>query len=169
MINVQLTSLAGVLLLKPDSFNDHRGHYVELYNKKIYQNNVTEIEFVQDDISHSIKYVLRGIHGDSKTWKLISCLDGEIYLIVVNCARQAPQFGLRQAFSLSGGNHHQVLVPPNYGVGHMVMSDSAIFWYKQSTYYNRESQFTYKWNDPELNLWWPYYHPILSERDGGTK
>jgi dTDP-4-dehydrorhamnose 3,5-epimerase len=165
MIEVERTKLPGVLLIKPQVFEDHRGWYLETYNEVLYREHGIDQEFVQDDISVSTKHVLRGIHGDAETWKLISCLYGRFYLVVVNCDEQSEGFGKWQSFVLSEYNRHQVLVPPKFGNGHLVLSDRTIFHYKQSTYYNPAGQFTYAWNDPKLNLWWPIKSPIVSMRD----
>lgn len=162
---VEKTKLSGVLLIKLDIFEDHRGQYLETYNKRMYGEHGINVEFVEDDISVSSKNVLRGIHGDSETWKLISCLYGKFYFVVVNCDKAAKDFGKWQAFVLSESNRHQVLVPPNYGNAHLVLTEQTIFHYKQSTYYNPKNQFTYLWNDPRFNIWWPIKNPILSHRD----
>lgn len=167
MIQVNKTELDGVLLVKPDVFEDHRGHYVETYNEKLYHEHGITVKFVQDDISVSSRHVLRGVHGDNYTWKLISCLYGQLYLVVVNCDGTSSHFGKWQAFELSDANRWQVLVPPKYGNGHLVLSRQAIFHYKQSTYYHPQSQFTYHWDDPRFSIWWPVKNPILSVRDGG--
>lgn len=164
-MEVSKTKLDGVLLIKPDVFEDHRGEYIEIYNEELFRKNGININFVQDDISVSTKHVLRGIHGDPETWKLISCLYGKFYLMVVNCDTESENFGKWQYFVLSERNRYQVLVPPKYGNAHLVLSDKAIFHYKQSTFYNPAKQFTYRWNDPSLNLWWPVKNPILSQRD----
>ncbi|MDH3972691.1 MAG: dTDP-4-dehydrorhamnose 3,5-epimerase [Deltaproteobacteria bacterium] len=164
-MEVVKTELDGVLLIKPDIFEDHRGYYVETYNEEIYREKGIDVKFVQDDISVSSKDVLRGIHGDGETWKLISCLYGKFYFVVVNCDETSENFGKWQSFTLSETNRFQVLVPPKHGNGHLVLSDSAIFHYKQSTYYNPAGQFTYKWDDKKLNIWWPVKQPILSRRD----
>jgi len=165
MIKVVKTKLEGVLLVKPEIYEDYRGQYVELYNEALYADNGIKIKFIQDDISVSSRHVLRGIHGDAVTWKLISCLYGKFYLVVVNCDKESPQFGKWEAFSLSEKNRWQVLVPPRHGNGHLVLSHETIFHYKQSTYYDPTSQFTYIWNDPQFNIWWPIKNPIISERD----
>ncbi|MCX8126134.1 MAG: dTDP-4-dehydrorhamnose 3,5-epimerase [Dehalococcoidia bacterium] len=165
MIQVSKTELPGVLLVKPSAFEDHRGFYVETYNEKLYRENGINIHFVQDDISVSYKNVLRGIHGDPETWKLVSCLYGAFYLVVVNLDKNSEYFGKWVAFTLSAKNNLQVLIPPWHGNGHLVLTDVAIFHYKQSTYYNPKIQFTYKWDDPALNIWWPVKTPILSRRD----
>ena len=167
-LNITQTKLQGVLLIKPPTiFEDFRGSYIELYNEEIYKNAGILVDFKQDDISTSKKNVLRGIHGDPNTWKLISCLFGRFYLVVVDCNKDSRQFLEWESFELSDVNREQVLIPPGFGNGHLVLSDTAIFHYKQSTYYDRGSQFTYLWDDPELNISWPTNNPILSVRDSG--
>jgi len=165
MIEVSKTKLDKVLLIKPDVFEDHRGEYIETYNEDLYKRNGIDIKFVADDISISTQNVLRGIHGDAETWKLISCLYGKFYFVVVNCDVDSEDFGKWQSFVLSDMNRLQVLVPPKHGNAHLILSDNAIFHYKQSTYYDPTKQFTYKWNDPKFNIWWPIKNPILSQRD----
>jgi dTDP-4-dehydrorhamnose 3,5-epimerase len=164
-MKVSKTQLEGVLLIQLDVFADHRGEYVETYNEELYRQHGIDLKFVQDDISVSHHQVLRGIHGDSETWKLVSCLYGRFYFVVVNCDQQSPEFGKWQAFTLSDRNRLQVLVPPKHGNGHLVLSETTIFHYKQTTYYNPRAQFTYKWDDPTLKIWWPTRNPILSQRD----
>lgn len=166
-MEISETKLKGVLLIKPDVFEDHRGEYVETYNEVLYNKNGINMKFVQDDISVSTINVLRGIHGDAETWKLISCLYGKFYFVVVNCDTESPEFGKWQSFVLSDRNRLQVLVPPKHGNAHLILSDLAIFHYKQTSYYDPSKQFTYKWDDPELNIWWPVKAPVLSMRDEG--
>ena len=165
MIKVSKTKLAKVLLIKPDVFEDFRGQYIETYNEELYRKKGIDVKFVQDDISISTKNVLRGIHGDNKTWKLVSCLYGKFYLVVVNCDVNSKNFGKWQSFVLSDKNRLQVLVPPKYGNAHLILSERAIFHYKQSTHYDPKGQFTYKWNDPGFKIRWPIKNPILSQRD----
>ena len=169
-MEVKKTKLDGVLLIKPPTvFEDYRGTYVELYNRELYKESGVAVNFVQDDISVSSHHVLRGIHGDAETWKLISCLHGKFYLMVINWDETSLQYRQWEAFTLSDQNRLQVLVPPKFGNGHVVLSEVAIFHYKQSSYYNRAGQFTILWNDPDLNLWWPVRNPILSQRDEGSE
>jgi dTDP-4-dehydrorhamnose 3,5-epimerase len=165
---VETTSLTGVKLIHPSTnFEDFRGSYVEIYNKELFQKAGINEDFIQDDISTSTRNVLRGIHGDQETAKLVSCLHGSFYLIVVNQDKDSPEFGKWESFTLSDKHRLQVLIPPKFGNGHLVLSDSAIFHYKQTTNYNRASQFTILWNDPKFNFWWPVNNPILSRRDEG--
>ncbi|MBU1862101.1 MAG: dTDP-4-dehydrorhamnose 3,5-epimerase family protein [Candidatus Omnitrophica bacterium] len=164
-MKVTTTELDGVLVIEPDVFCDHRGKYIELYNEQLYNDNGITIKFIQDDISVSKKNVLRGIHGDRQTWKLITCLQGKFFFVVVNCDEESAHFGKWQSFILSEDNRQQILVPPLYGNAHVALSDKVIFHYKQSTYYNRERQFTYAWNDERFNISWPVDNPIFSKRD----
>ena len=165
MIKILKTNLKGVLEIIPDIFNDHRGSFVETYNKELYKKNGIDVEFIQDDISVSFKNVLRGIHGDLKTWKLISCLKGKIYLVIVNCDTESKDFGKWQSFDLTEENKLQVLIPPKHGNSYLTLSEESIFCYKQSAYYDCSKQFTYKWNDSRFNIKWPIKNPILSQRD----
>ena len=161
-MKVSKTELEGVLAITPPTiFEDFRGSYVETYNEDLYREAGIDVDFKQDDISISTRHVLRGIHGDGETWKLISCLHGKFYLVVVNWDKASPQFGNWTSFMLSDSNRLQVLVPPKFGNGHLVLSELAISQYKQSSYYNRAGQFTLFWNDPKLNIWWPVKDPIL--------
>ena len=168
---VTKTELPSVLLFKHNFHEDHRGTYEELYNKETYSKVIKEaigkdIEFLEDNFATSTKHVLRGIHGDDRTWKLVTCLKGRFYIVVVDCLEGFPAFGKWQSFILSGENKNQLLVPPNYGHAYLVMSDEAIFHYKQSCIYQgMEGQFTYRYDNPRFDIWWPVKDPIVSRRD----
>ena len=167
---LQPSKLDGVkIITPPTNFEDFRGSYVELYNRRLYEEAGINIEFIQDDISTSRRHVLRGIHGDASTWKLISCLHGAFYLVVINNDPTSSQYRKWQGFTLSDSNRVQVLVPPKFGNGHLVLTELAIFHYKQTTEYNRAGQFTIVWDDPEFKIWWPVKQPILSMRDEGRE
>lgn len=164
MLTVEESPLAGVRIFTPQIFEDFRGENLELYNEKAY----CELgcpEFVQDNISVSSRHVLRGIHGDNETWKLVSCIYGRIYLLVVNYDESSPDFGKWTSFTLSDQKRQQVLIPPKFGNGHLVLSEKAVFHYKWSVYYNAASQFSIAYNDPRFDFWWPVKSPLLSRRD----
>ncbi len=164
-IEVKKTKLAGVLLITPDIHTDVRGCNVTLYSKRMYEEQGINLEFVENKVSISKRNVLRGIHGDNDTWKLISCLSGTVFLAVVNCDESSPDFGTWESFTLSGDDFKQVLVPPKFGNGHLVISDSAVFHYQWSAYYDLNNQFSYKYNDPRFNINWPVKDPIVIGRD----
>jgi dTDP-4-dehydrorhamnose 3,5-epimerase len=163
---VEKTELQGVLLVSPPTqHEDFRGTYVEIYNEELYVKAGIGTKFIQDDYSRSSQYVLRGIHGDNVTTKLISCIYGVLYVLIVNNNPESAQYRKWKAFTISDQNHLQILIPPMFGNSFLVMSPTAVFHYKQDTHYNRAGQFTIKWNDPSYNFWWPIRDPILSERD----
>ncbi|MBB4266191.1 dTDP-4-dehydrorhamnose 3,5-epimerase family protein [Roseospira visakhapatnamensis] len=167
-VTVRATTLDGVKLIEPPTrFEDFRGEYVETYNEDLYRAAGITETFIQDDISVSHRHVLRGIHGDDSTAKLVSCLAGRFYLVVVNWNPDSPQYRQWESFTLSDRNRLQVLIPPRFGNGHVVLSDTAIFHYKQTTSYDRGRQFTVLWNDPTVAIDWPVPAPILSRRDRG--
>lgn len=168
-ITVSDTELKDVLYIEPDFFQDHRGKYIETYNIDDYEKNGIDVKFVRDDISTSAMNVLRGIHYDNKTWKLIQCMYGEIFFVVVNMNENSDEYLKWQSFILNSETRHQVLVPPGFGNGHLVLSNECIFHYKMSEYYDPDNEKGIKWDDPKLNINWPVKDPILSEKDSATK
>ncbi len=167
-LKVEKTELDGVLVVHPPTqHEDFRGDYVETYSRELYREAGIVDDFVQDDYSTSTRHVLRGIHGDAKTVKLISCLYGRIYVVVVNNDPDSKQYRKWQSFTLSSTNRLQVRIPGKFGNAFVVLSDVAVFHYKQTTYYDRPGQFTIRWDDPAYKFWWPIKNPILSQRDGG--
>jgi len=168
-ITVTKTELNDVILIKPSIFEDHRGMYVETFNEVDYKQNNINIKFVRDDVSTSSKNVLRGLHYDNKTWKLIHCMYGKIFFVVADMRKDSDQYLKWQSFILTSDNRHQVLVPPGFANGHFILSDHCIFHYKMSEYYDPENEKGVKWNDPKLGIFWPADHPILSEKDSNTE
>ena len=157
------TKLHGVKLIVPDRFEDHRGTYMELYDSKNFK-DVTAETFVQDDISISRKGVLRGLHGDWKTTKLVTVLKGSGYALIADNRPDSPTYKMWQAFTLSDQNRNMLLLPAGIGNSVLAMED-IIYFYKQNTHFEDGQQFTIKWNDPYYNIWWPIKEPILSLRD----
>lgn len=167
-VTVEKTSLDEVLLLTPSMFRDHRGTYVETYNIDDYLINGIDVRFVRDDISTSAKNVLRGIHYDEKTWKLIQCMFGRIFFVVADMRKDSRNYLKWISFILDDVSRQQVLVPPGFGNGHLVLSDSCIFHYKMSEYYDPANERGVKWDDPKLGILWPVNDPVLSEKDSKT-
>lgn len=166
------TNLKDVLLFKPYVHEDFRGQFIDLYKDNEYKKAIKDktgydVNFVEDNMSTSSRGVLRGIHGDNKTWKLIDCLRGNVYVVVVDCNKKSENYGKWQSFNVSEKNRNQILIPPNHGLAHLVMSDESFFHYKESEYYDPKTlvQFTYRFDNPQFNIWWPIKNPILSKRD----
>ena len=135
----------GVVIREQDAFTDYRG---DLYT--IWKNDDFNLNFNHDKVSTSRKHVLRGIHGDTKSWKLVTCLYGEIYFVVVDNRESSDTFMKWESMILSDRNRKQVLLPPGVGNGFLVLSNNSVFSYKwayEGKYPDVEDQFTIKWND----------------------
>jgi dTDP-4-dehydrorhamnose 3,5-epimerase len=164
-MEVHDTDLYGVKRIVPKAFADHRGRYVELFDTEHYRDACAGLTFVQDDISVSHTHVLRGLHGDFSTWKLVSVLHGRGHAILADNRPDSSTYRRWQAFELSGDNRNQLLLPPGIGNSICVTEGPLVYWYKQTTHFTDGRQFTIRWDDPEWNFTWPVAEPILSERD----
>ncbi len=152
-----------VYIKQPDSFEDFRGELFTSYKKGDYN-----LDFNHDKVSISRQNVLRGLHGDSKSFKLITCLAGEVLLVVVDNRPESKNYLKWDSIILTSKNKKQVLIPPRFANGHLILSDEATFFYKWSydgDYPDVKDQFTLKWNDPKIGIHWPISKPILSKRD----
>jgi len=154
-----------ILTIRPDVYTDLRGDLWTYYNKAEFSNTML---FNHDKFSSSRKNVLRGIHGDFKSWKLITCVYGEIYFVIVDNRKDSDTYWKWDSMILDDKKRDIVLVPPGFGNGFFVLSDVAVFSYKWSydgEYPDVEEQFTIKWNDATLGIDWPTDAPILQRRD----
>ena len=134
------------------------------------------VEFKHDRYSKSSEGVLRGLHYDDKTWKLVSCIHGKIYLVVLDVrddnVTKNPQYGSWETYILSPQTQTQVLIPPGFANGHYVMEKDSIFQYKlayQGEFNDVDKQETIRWNSRKFNIEWPCTNPIISKRDRNGK
>lgn len=161
------TRLEGVVLLEPEKFGDHRGFFFESFQKKRYAEAGIDVEFVQDNISFSVRHTLRGLHFQNPHGqaKLVQSLEGEIFDVAVDIRAGSPTFGQWTGSVLSSENRRQLYVPEGFAHGFCVLSDSALFMYKCSDYYAPRAEGGIYWDDPEIGIEWPVRTPILSGRD----
>ncbi len=145
-------------------FKDHRGYLWTSWKKK-----KIKLTFNHDKFSISKKNTLRGLHGDKKTWKLVSCVFGKVFFVVVNNIKNSKFYLRKKTFILDHKNNKQVLIPPNYANGFLCLSDHCVFHYKLSykgRYFDVKNQQVLKWNDKRLKIKWPKTENlILSRRD----
>jgi dTDP-4-dehydrorhamnose 3,5-epimerase len=154
-----------VKIFNHDVFYDYRGELWTTWEKSSFE---PKLDFIHDKVSTSRKNVLRGIHGDTKSWKLIECLYGELYFILVDNRVDSPNYKKWSSMMLSDKKRQSVLIPPMFGNGFLVMSEYSIFHYKWAytgEYPDVKDQFTIKWDDPKINIEWPIINPILQKRD----
>lgn len=158
-----------VLVSKPSMNWDLRGNIYTSYNVELYQEILPRgLNFIHDKFALSQHNVLRGLHGDSKTWKLVSCVYGELYEVVVDMRPESPTYKKWDAFILNSDDYTQVLIPPRFVNGYYVKSEQAVFHYKLAytgEYIDAGEQMTLRWDDPELGICWPCSEPVLQERD----
>lgn len=157
------TKLDGVFTHKLTKSIDFRGFVIENFQKKQISN--FKLNFVQDTISFSNKNVLRGLHGDNSTWKLVSVIIGEAYIIVANNDKKSKMYRKWIALTVSKKNLYQILIPPKYALGYLALSKDILVSYKQTSYYGEYKQFTIKYNDKDFNFKWPNRKFKLSKRD----
>jgi len=155
-----------IKIIKLKYFKDFRGTYVESFNLKKYKQKYNII-FKQDDFSSSKKNVLRGFHGDNKTWKLVQALVGDLYLVVLDVREASSTYGEWESFLLTERSRNQVLVPPGFANGHYALTD-CVFHYNllyKGEYVDSIDHGVVKWNDPEFQIEWPTDNPTLQKKD----
>lgn len=168
------SKIKDLFILKADTFYDFRGENFEGYSDERYEKIFSDSQkwkeqnpkFIIDSYSKSFKNILRGFHGDNLTWKLIQCLKGSIYFVVIDTRPESETFGIHQTFNLNEHNKIQVLVPNGCVNAHLCVSAECLFHYKLTNKYVPQSeQIHVKWNDPKYNIFWPIDNPTLSQRD----
>jgi dTDP-4-dehydrorhamnose 3,5-epimerase len=158
----------GIALITPDVFGDERGYFFESFNEARYQQHLGDARFVQDNISRSVRGVVRGLHyqvGAHAQGKLCHVLKGRVLDVAVDIRFGSPTFGRYYAAELSEENHHQLWIPPGYAHGFSVLSDEAIFHYKCTALYDKPSERAIRFDDPAIGIIWQVDRPIVSPKD----
>lgn len=153
----------------PSVYKEFRGEIFTTYHSDKHPVNqlLGDDYHVHSRFSKSHKAVLRGLHYDTKTWKLVQALVGEIYLVVLDVREHSPNFGKWESYIIDEKSRDQVLVPPGFANGHFALTD-CIFHYNlfyKGDYVNEHDQGVIKWNDSRFNIDWPVLNPILQRRD----
>ena len=159
----------GVYILTPSVSVDLRGNIWTSFLKDeveiLLPNN---LYFKHDKFSKSKYNVLRGIHGDLKSWKLVTCVFGEVQQVVVDLRKDSPTYLMWQDFIINEDNQRMILIPPEMGNAYYVSSESAVYHYKlayEGDYIDANEQFSVKWDDKNIGIKWLSSSPILSARD----
>jgi len=153
----------------PSVYREFRGEIFTTYHSKTHPVNklLPEDSVVHGRFSKSYKNVLRGLHYDDKTYKLVQALVGDIYLVVLDMRPTSDTFGRWESYVISEKTRDQVLVPPGFANGHYALTD-CIFHYNlfySGSYVDENSQSVIKWNDLKFNIEWPSNTPTLQQRD----
>jgi dTDP-4-dehydrorhamnose 3,5-epimerase len=165
----QSTKISGVYILTPSVSEDARGNiWTSFLKGEVEELLPDDLFFKHDKFSTSKHNVLRGIHGDTKSWKLVTCVHGEIQQVVVDMRKDSSTYKKWQSFVISQDNQKLILVPPNMGNAYYVNSSEAVYHYKlayDGDYIDADEQFSVSWNDTSIGIKWLSNKPILSNRD----
>jgi dTDP-4-dehydrorhamnose 3,5-epimerase len=161
------TSLKDAVILEPAVFGDQRGYFYESYNKEKYAELGIYADFVQSNVSRSMRGVLRGLHYQwpNPQGKLVSVLEGEVYDVAVDIRRDSPTFGQWAGVMLTAENKRHFWVPEGFAHGFCVLSEFATFAYQCTAQYDREADAGVRWNDEAIGIDWPISEPLLSAKD----
>ncbi|MCF8235123.1 MAG: dTDP-4-dehydrorhamnose 3,5-epimerase [Bacteroidales bacterium] len=162
------TNIPVVLLIEPKVFADDRGYFFESYNRKEFvEHGIPEI-FIQDNESKSQKGVLRGLHFQKPPYaqgKLVRVIKGAVIDVAVDIRKGSESYGQWTSAELSEENKKMLWVPPGMAHGFVTLEDETIFSYKCTELYNKNSEGSIRWDDPDLNINWGVENPVLSEKD----
>jgi len=163
------TEIAGVYILTPSISEDLRGNIWTSFVKNKVENLLpNNLYFKHDKFSTSKRNVLRGIHGDTKSWKLVTCVYGEVQQVIVDLREDSPTYLKWQDFIINSNNQQLILIPPYMGNAYYVTSEHAVYHYKlayNGDYIDADDQLSIKWNDEKINIKWLSNTPVLSARD----
>jgi dTDP-4-dehydrorhamnose 3,5-epimerase len=157
-----------VILVTAKAFSDDRGFFMESFKESVFSESGIKEKFIQDNYSHSIKGVLRGLHyqKDPKAQaKLVLVTRGKIFDVAVDLRKGSVTYGKWTSAILSDENHAMLYVPKGFAHGFCVLSDKADVFYKVSSEYSPEHERGILWNDPEVSIHWPIEKPLMIKKD----
>lgn len=161
------TAIEGVVEVLPDVFGDERGYFFESYNRdKFVAAGITEV-FVQDNQSFSAKGVLRGLHFQKEPraqGKIVRVISGKVLDVAVDLRKDSPTFGQHVSVILDAKKNNMLYIPAGLAHGFATLED-AVFVYKCTDVFHKESEGGVLWNDPKLNIDWQLENPVVSGKD----
>lgn len=168
--NIEESNLInGIFILTPSVSKDFRGNiWTSFIKDEVEKLLPSNLFFKHDKFSYSKKNVLRGIHGDNKSWKLVTCVSGQIQQVVVDLRVDSPTYLKWQDFIINSNRQQSILIPPFFGNAYYVTSQDALYHYKlayHGDYCDANEQFSLKWNDRRIKIKWLTNSPELSDRD----
>jgi dTDP-4-dehydrorhamnose 3,5-epimerase len=160
------TPLEGLLIIKPDVFEDERGYFFESFNHEKFLKLGLDLKFSQDN--ESKKGVLRGLHFQAPPYaqgKLVRVMRGSVLDVAVDIRKGSPTYGKWESIVLSGQNKWMYWVPAGFAHGFVTLEDDTIFFYKCTNVYNKNSEGSILWSDPDLKIDWGVDNPVISDKD----
>lgn len=162
---IKTTEIDGVYIIERPTFSDERGFFRETYRKNELEETIGhEFNPVQENHSHSVKDVLRGIH--IAPWsKLTYCVRGMVQQVVVDLRKDSPTFGKYISINIGDDNRVKVYIPPLCGNAFLALSDVVDYMYLTTDYWAAGKEANVAWDDLDLNIKWLSNHPLASEKD----
>ncbi len=167
MYKIRNSKIPEVFCIEPKVSRDERVDFVELYKRSLFK-ELNLPHFVQDNVSSSVKGVLRGLHFQSEPFpqgKLVSSLKGKFFDVVVDIRPSTQTFCQSVNFILDGSRKNWIYIPPGFAHGFCTLSSEGIILYKNTEEFNSANYHGIRWNDPTLNIKWPVANPIISQKD----
>ena len=166
---LDIMEISGLKVIEPDIFEDHRGSLFTTFLKDQFIKMGITSNFIHDKIAFNIsKGILRGIHGDFKSWKLVTVLNGSVFQVVVDNRIKSETYLNKFEINLNSKTPKMLLIPPGCGNGFQTLEDNTVYNYKLSyngNYSDADDQFTIPWDSDDFRINWPNDNPILSKRD----
>jgi dTDP-4-dehydrorhamnose 3,5-epimerase len=162
------TPLDGLLIVKPDVFEDERGYFFESFNTDKFRHLGLALHFMQDNESKSKRGVLRGLHFQAPPFaqgKLVRVMRGAVMDVAVDIRKDSPTYGKWESIVLTGANKLMYWIPEGFAHGFVTLEDDTIFFYKCTNIYNKSSEGSILWCDRDLNINWGIDNPVVSEKD----
>ena len=170
-MNYIQTEIEGVWIIEPKVFNDARGYFMEAFKEGEFRANIGNVHSVQDNESKSSFGVLRGLNyqkGEYSQAKLVRVIKGKVLDVAVDLRQSSPTFGKYVSVELSEENKRQFFIPRGFAHGFLVLSEEAIFTYKEDNGYAPQAEASIRFNDETVGIDWPVAESqlLLSEKDG---
>lgn len=166
------TPISDLFIIQPKVFEDPRGYFFESYNRTLFKEHQIDVDFVQDNQSLSQKNVLRGLHFQNPPYaqgKLVRVITGSVLDVAVDIRKDSKTYGEYYALVLDEKKKNMLWIPPGFAHGFLTLEDNTIFSYKCTNLYNKASEDSIIWNDPDIGIDWGTTTPLLSEKDKEAK
>lgn len=165
------TQFEKAVLIRPMVFEDYRGFFKETYRSNELKHLLGhDVEFVQDNVAFTMnRRTIRGLHMDTRVDKLVQVVSGATYHVIVDMNKHSKTYKQWQAFTLTAGNHLMIFVPKGFANGYQTLLNHVVVLYKQTDYYQAETEQQFRWDEPDFCINWPLANPILSKKDAIAK
>jgi dTDP-4-dehydrorhamnose 3,5-epimerase len=165
---IEKNRIEGLIVIKPDVFEDQRGYFFESYNEEKFRQLGIDVKFLQDNESKSGKGVLRGLHFQVPPYqqgKLVRVIRGAVLDVAVDLRKSSPTYGQWASIELSEKNKWMYWIPAGFAHGFLTLEENTVFFYKCTQVYHRESEMGIAWDDPNLKIDWGISDPLVSDKD----